>query len=1776
MPDFAELSIEVEASAQKAMPAMNSLIQKLENLNDALSKINVRTFTSQLQELSGIDLSNLNKTINLDLKLDGKSVHMTEEAARVSADKIRNYLGKAADDMIKAYHITNKSVQKEVREMFDSFATGGGKDASFNSDFLNNVAISKAQYQEMKGNADVLQKEWADFLSYFESHKIKYMQDVKEMASYQEYTGKNGSLTHFFSGTGTIDLENGMEHLSNIFPSIVNDSRMLDSEATKIGERVQYIVDLLEQAKQMTSLVNVADLGPKSQGTFFEDYNARMTSAIQGMNQIIEEAKLNLSRDKIYIDVDVNEERIVSQIEGAINRAATRGYTPINVKLNADTQSIRKQIEDQFASIDFSGLDNVTSALDRFNNVATKVRLVQSADFNALIQALRRLANVDGSKLTANAAAIKDLFTGLNEATTAAEKVPALNELVKGIVQFGYKRVEVAIEKAPQVGEAINQMLTSIANAPAISPDTISAINAVANFNPKGVSSGSSGGGRSGGSGFSRSSAINLSGAVRTLGRSFNSMKSGAAKAASSMANFAKSSLNTRISIRSLASSLMHLYFRLFMIRRLLSGFKTAITKSMDMIETYHYFDVAMGKVGNEARDDFAKYGYDSAEAYAKSFRDRSLELTERMSGYTFDENGNYRSNGMKNLGLDADTVMQYQAQYGQMANSIGMSGEAALATSKALTMLATDWSSLRNIDFDTAFQKMASGLAGQSRAVRALGIDITQASLQQTAYNLGITTSISKMDQAAKAELRMITILDQSRVAWGDLAETLNTPANQFRMLQQNAVSLARALGNIFMPIVQKVLPYINALVIALRWLFEQIAGLLGIQTSGASGGIGGLSEEFADLGEDASDSLGGIADGANGANSSMEKLKRTVLSFDELNILNDPNSGSSNSGSGSGGTTGLSPAEMGALDSSLIGLLDEYQRVWDEAFGKMGNKAQELANKITGVFKTIWDYIKQRDWKSLGTYIASGINIGLNALYDTIQNLTPKLTEIVGAVAQVFNGMVDYVNWARIGQIVGEGLNLITSVVNRWYSTFSAYGLGARIATAFNSLQTTVNWEQLGEALGRKIQWVIDLALGFVNNVKWSSLGTNIATSLNSIMGTLKLSHAAEVFTDAFMGIFKALDNFNQTFDWKTLKFQIQSFISVAIHNLDLSYAAQVLNDTFTNVLDVLSYVVDNNDWVALGRKVGNAIRDIEWGKHFRTAINKITTVLGDLLKGVCEGIFGEFGGDFATGFVEGIKSIIDLGAAAIWLVAKALEKLFEVLDMISPSLVKDLGGALGAFFAIRIAVGFADNLLSIVKRLAGFKTVVGTGELATNTGVFATKIGELVSHASGLLQFAGTIGIVTAATGLFIDGITRVGEAIDRLLGGNGQLSEGGGAGHDLTSWLQSTNDLLPEQAAELYDLIEQWESAGYTNQQMADAIIGKLREFGVSEEDVTRILEGTEWQLSKTKGMTEELARASKELGEGINQSIGGLNFSNVDAGAKSWDKMRDAVYNAREANLEYDDVWQEMLRIIDQEQGSPVPNAQHAFEDMATAIKNMYGEDSAPLRVLLKYFRDEFPEATQFSVLASTGYLGEMKTYTDTLAAQMPDSFQGTVAGIASKFLGTGQAIYDSMNSGQGLFGVGRSLSEQINNGIKSKPLVMPKVSGWQRVDYGPPDRRAWFDLPTLAYATEYARGGSPNAGELFWMNENNNPELMYKKGGRTHIDSNTEIVNSLKEAVIDGMMEVAMATSGQQNNNSGNTTFEVVLQCDSETLFRTVQKGRQKLINRGFRVESAY
>lgn len=229
------------------------------------------------------------------------------------------------------------------------------------------------------------------------------------------------------------------------------------------------------------------------------------------------------------------------------------------------------------------------------------------------------------------------------------------------------------------------------------------------------------------------------------------------------------------------------------------------IEKAMDYGETINLFETV-----------FRKLGLDAGESFEFAFLERAQIFNKRIAD---------------SLGLDPRILMDFQAKFAALGNSMGIVSDASYVLSEGLTMLGADLASLYNIDIETAMEKLRSGIVGQVRPLRELGVDITNTALAQTALKYGIDDTVSSMDQQTKVILRILTVFDQTKVSMGDMARTISAPANQLRVLRSQFEILSRTIGQVFIPVVSAILPYVNAAIMALTKLISRLAIFFGYE---------------------------------------------------------------------------------------------------------------------------------------------------------------------------------------------------------------------------------------------------------------------------------------------------------------------------------------------------------------------------------------------------------------------------------------------------------------------------------------------------------------------------------------------------------------------------------------------------------------------------------------------------------------------------------------------------------------------------------------------------------------------------------------------------------------------------------------------------------------------------------------------------------------------------------------------------------------------------------
>lgn len=460
----------------------------------------------------------------------------------------------------------------------------------------------------------------------------------------------------------------------------------------------------------------------------------------------------------------------------------------------------------------------------------------------------------------------------------------------------------------------------------------------------------------------------------------------------------------------------------------------------------------------------FRKIGHFIAQAVTESNKyQEDLNLFTVALGQYADEAKEYAEYVSDIMGIDPAQWLRNQGIFNTLLTGFGDTAERAQLMSQNLTQLGYDLSSYANIPIEETMLKLQSGISGELEPLRRLGYDLSQAKLQQTALNLGIKESVANMTQAEKAELRYYAIMTQVTTAQGDMARTLEAPANQLRILQAQLTQAARAIGNIFIPALNAILPYAIAVVQVIREIANALANLAGFK----------LTEVDYSGVNSAAVGAGSLADNLDDAAGAAKKLKQYTAGFDELNVF-APNTGSG-SGAGAGGAGGF---DFDLPTYDFLG--DAVQTRIGEIKKMIEDTLAEITTIVSGFMLAVGAIL-----------VVTGVNIPLG----------------VGLMAAGAVGLAATVglNWTAMSSELASTLALITGVVGGFL-----LALGAIMAFSGANLPLGIALMALGGA-----------SLVTAAVINWHNSDRHLTDALTTLTGVLAGASLAVGAMLAFTGV-------------------------------------------------------------------------------------------------------------------------------------------------------------------------------------------------------------------------------------------------------------------------------------------------------------------------------------------------------------------------------------------------------------------------------------------------------------------------------------------------------------------------------------------------------------------------------------------------------------------------------------------------------------------------------
>lgn len=876
-----------------------------------------------------------------------------------------------------------------------------------------------------------------------------------------------------------------------------------------------------------------------------------------------------------------------------------------------------------------------------------------------------------------------------------------------------------------------------------------------------------------------------------------------------------------------LAAKISAAYIGLKSITSVIAGW---ITASNSYIENLNLFNVSMGQYAEEAR--------------------------------------NYAEQVGEVMGINPGEWMRNQGVFMTITEGFGVASDRAYTMSKNLTQLTYDLASFFNISTSDAFQKLESGISGELEPLRRLGYDLSVARLQQEAYNLGIEKSVTAMTQAEKAELRYYAIMTQVTNAQGDMARTLEAPANQLRILQAQVEQATRALGNLFLPILKAILPYAIALAKAIRMVAEIIAGFFGVSIP-----------EF-DMGTDA---IGGVAsgageaaDGLGDASKKAKELKNALLGIDELNVISPPE----DSSGGAGGAGGIGGG--GGLGFEL------------PTYDFIADAVNEQVDKIMAKIQPFLDWVRENIDEILAGVLAVGAAFLAWRIAKSVQDFlrwlsTMKGFNITGSIAFKIAGLglfLDAWNTMKeaIQDIMANGPNFtnVTKLMSGFAEALGAAFLlfgNIKMAGAMLVISgLTGIVSAISDMVNNGVNW--DNALFLVKNLGLFLSGLGMLTGNTKLAGIGLIISGATLIVDNLKGFLEAI----RTGDWSNVNMVevaagalmlVGGFI-LTLKKLDAlkdsATAGQAAKQALETVTDTTSKI-DTTVSTGLSPKLTSLAKNLGLGLVVIAEVTAAALLIVGaiaLLGMELEQVGIAWEPVIANG--ETVAIAIGLGAAilgAVGLAAYALGTGGATIALnigIGTAILLELGVAAGLFIVEIWAIGKGLDEIGqawqpVLDNGEAIATAIGIGTgLLVGIGVVTAALGVATVASAGLLPLAIGLGTallveLAAAFILFVESLVAVADELNYrldppLMALNEKLP-------GLSSNMSDFVDFMTEFAGQVVRYTEVSAIAGLS--ATIDTIIGWF-----TQDPIEKLASDVENISEQTSNLNDKLAIAVPEL------------------------------------------------------------------------------------------------------------------------------------------------------------------------------------------------------------------------------------------------------------------------------------------------------------------------
>ncbi len=1079
-------------------------------------------------------------------------------------------------------------------------------------------------------------------------------------------------------------------------------------------------------------------------------------------------------------------------------------------------------------------------------------------------------------------------------------------------------------------------------------------------------------------------------------------------------------------------------------------------------------------------------------------------------------------------LGIDPTEAMNNMATIQGLTTSFGMASDKAYVLSKNLTQLGYDLASLKNIPVAESFTKIQAAISGELEPIRRLGVDISNARLQQELLNLGYSQSVSTLSQADKAVLRYIAIMKQTTDAQGDFARTLSSPANMIRILQAQLNSLARAVGSLLYPALKSILPPLIAAVELVKELVTGIASLMGVKV------------EFPDF-SSASDAVGGVTDAMDNTTKATGKaakaFKNYIMGFDELNVIQKDNGSSGGSGSGAGAAGNL----LGDVDLSGYDMFKNYV---GSSVDEIKAKLEKLLPLISGIaagFAT---------WAISNSVLTALEKIkGEGSLIEAVLKLWKN--PIMAAAVAVGIIVARFVSLYQNSEKFRKGLERVRALV---YLAAEGFKQGWNISLTDGKLGESI--EYLKESLSNLGQSILNLL-----PESWQEGITSAFNTVSKVVKKLDLDVGDLMTTFAGFALFKTG---HPLASLAVIGFEA---ISVAVRKLgseNQKTAFGMETDWFNSFKSIGESVA--NFAAAAVTAIGNIINDIAifvgWIKNGVSETDRLDLQMnGNFIENFVMGIaqtihnIGIFVGWITSGVDEADRLAIaangNFAEKFILLIADVINGIKEAVKWFGKLIEK-----ISKFNPVSVGKNIIDG---ITKGIVGKKSVANDAVKVVTDGIQEEAQTELGIHSPskvfkgyGGYIVEGLANGISAAKDLAVNAIQSVSDAVNtigsQLADDNYGLRDGSislsvdasgksmmETANALKRTMRTTNDSFggwfKKMKTDLGDFTEGINAVTKAGKDISNGFKSSIDALTAASKSILNTHDGFVSAVSDIRSFVKKsVAEIENEYqyngffgaaGLAIQKAFEGiyLVFTKVSTAVKN---VSDTIDSVKNVITTFNNLKTKVGEVIDQ-----VPLLKQAYGGLKSFFSDLFSKDSG----IGKIVSDGFDYILSKGA-AVINWLKE-KLGIGSSGASSAGSAGSNVLGAVGSTAASGGALSNLGAYGGIGAGVGLGLSGGIqwwkdmigtwgdsDKSAGTKVLESIKHTLWDLSPIG-----ALVNLGKKIFG--FADGGFPDAGQLFIAREAG-AEMVGSLGGHTAVANNDQIVEGIREGV-----EAAMERQNQ-------------------------------------------